>query len=96
MIEKYQETLDDNRICPYCLHSCQVEAEDYSEETSEEECGSCGKKYYSHNVFSVTHYAHADCELNGEVHKWEPVKCRNGFHDFCSVCGTCRRVKKQK
>jgi len=88
---EYQETWDDiNRICPYCKHSYQVESEDYTEDTYEEECEECGKKFYSYDSFSVTHYANPDCELNGEDHKWESKSCGNGFHDFCSVCDKCR------
>ena len=90
-MSQYQETIDSsNRICPYCEEKYQVEAEDYSENPTVEECEYCGKKFHSHDSFSVDHHADPDCELNGENHKWEPVRIREGHHDFCSVCDKCR------
>ena len=90
-LSNYEEKMDDcNRICPYCGYSYQVESEDYSEDTREEECSECSKKFYSRENFSVTHYAIPDCEINGDVHNWEPVKTSSGHHDFCSICGKCR------
>lgn len=43
-------------ICPHCGASYQAEAEDYSEDLRDEECGSCGKTYVVWQTFSVTHY----------------------------------------
>lgn len=87
----YEETMDScNRICPYCGCSYQVESEDYSEDTREEECEECGKKYHSSDMFSVDHFARPDCVLNGDDHKWEPLPITGGHHDFCSVCRECR------
>ena len=88
---KYEETWDVcNRICPYCGESYQVESEDYSEDTHEEECDDCGKKYYGHENFSVSCIAKPDCVLNGDDHIWEPIPVKGGTHDFCSICGECR------
>ena len=87
----YEEQWDStDRICPYCGNSYQVEGEDYSEDDRVEECDECGKKFWAFESFSVECYAKPDCEINGETHKWIPKKVREGFHDFCSVCGKCR------
>jgi len=94
-MSKYEETVDScNRICPYCGYSYQVE--DYSENPYEEECDGCGKKYYAYETFSVDSFAKPDCELNGEKHKWEPLKITVGYHDFCSICGECRPFDDNK
>ena len=92
MMSKYEETWDNcDRVCPYCAHRYQVEAENYSEDVREEDCDECGKKFYGYESFSVSHYSKPDCELNGDEHKWEPTPISGGrSHDFCSVCGECR------
>lgn len=93
MIGKYEDKYDDNNmICPYCGSKYQVESEDYSEDPRVEECDECGKKYHAVQSFSVTHISTPDCELNGESHVWEPVKIRNGVHDFCSICNKCKPI----
>ena len=85
-MSQYIETIDDNnRICPYCGYSYQVEAENYSEDVRVEECDECGKKFYAQDDFTVTHYAVPDCILNGEQHKYNPNK-KGGYYKFCSVC----------
>lgn len=95
MDSKYDGQCDDNDvICPYCGNRYQPEAEDFDEDTREEECGECGKTYKLHDSFTVTHFTKPDCELNGEQHKWVPVKLRDGrVHDFCSVCNQCRPIR---
>ena len=87
-----EQTCDDsNRECPYCGHSYQPESEDYSNDTREEECSECGKKYIAHDSFSVTHYATPDCELNGEQHDWQPRPLPGGrTHPFCERCDRCQ------
>ena len=70
------------RICPYCDEKYQVEAEDYSPESRVEECDSCGKKYLLWDEFDVTHYAHRDCQSNGEKH--EPD---DEIPTYCNKCG---------
>lgn len=91
----YEDQCDDNNsICPYCEESYQVEGEDYSEDEQEIECSGCGKKYYLHQSFSVTHHTRPDCELNGEEHKFERILLGNGKEaDFCTVCDKCRIVR---
>lgn len=79
------------RFCPYCGHSHEVEAEDYTEDTYTVDC-ECGKKYFAVDSFEVTHHSRPDCELNGYQHKWESLKVSSGYHDFCAVCGKCRRL----
>lgn len=90
-MSKYDEQLDDNNaICPYCKHSWQVEAEDYDEEEREEECVECGKRYWLHDSFSVTHYTRPDCEINGGDHKWELMTFSGGGQAFfCATCNEC-------
>ena len=81
---------DDGRECPYCGYKYQPESEDYSEFDRVEECDECGKKYHAHDVFSVSHWAKPDCELNGEQHDWQPRRLTGGrTHPFCSKCDTC-------
>jgi hypothetical protein len=86
-----QQTADDSvRRCPYCKHEYQPESETYSEDSREEECEGCGKTYHSRDVFSVTHYATPDCELNGEQHDWQARAVRGGrTHPFCMKCDKC-------
>lgn len=93
-MSEYEEQLDDmNVICPYCEYSYQCEPEDYDEDGHVEECEECGKKFHMSTSFSVTHHSQPDCILNGDEHLWEPVTLRSGkAHDFCSVCGECRRL----
>ena len=87
---KHEETIDaHNLVCPYCGHSYQVEAEDYSETSHIEKCCECGKKYYARSEFSVDHYAKPDCELNKEKHLWVPIHDGSSYN-FCSVCGKCK------
>lgn len=81
----------DNVICPYCKHEYQPEAEDYSEDTREEECSECEKKYWVYQSFSVDHHAKPDCELNGEQHKWDVIP-RHPEHQSCDVCDKWRRT----
>ena len=89
--------MNNNRSCPYCRYSYPVEAEDYSEDTIEEECEECGKKFWAYDIISVTHYSAMDCELNGEKHNWRPESLSNGeTHDFCSVCGECRPFGREE
>lgn len=91
-MSKYECKIDNHDvICPYCDYRYQCEAEDYCEEGTEEECEGCGKIYHRNTDFSVSHTATPDCELNDTRHKWEPKSLGNtDWHDFCSVCDTCR------
>ena len=91
-----RQTFDDSeRKCPYCGEAYQPESEDYSEDRRIEECNECGKNYYAHDSFSVTHYATPDCELNGEQHAWEPRSLTGGkTHPFCSKCDKCQPFEK--
>ena len=73
---------DDNTICPYCLASYQVEAEDFSEDPQEIECDECGKKYWLVQQISISHKTTPDCELNGEDHNF----IETGGGHYCSVC----------
>ena len=93
MSDKAEETSNDcNRICPYCGHYYQVEAEDYDEDAREEACGECGKKYYASDDFSVTHRAVPDCKLNNEEHRWEkPSMYKGNFYLHCERCEACER-----
>ena len=86
------ESSDANVICPYCKHEYQPEAEDYSEDTREEECSQCGKKYHVWQVFSVDHHAKPDCELNGEQHQWDIVSKRRPDYQSCGVCNKWRKT----
>jgi len=91
-MSKFDETLNDDVVeCPYCGYKYQPESEDYDEDTREEECQECSKKYYLSQSFSVTHHANPDCEINELEHNYETVKLNNGGqHDFCTVCGKCK------
>lgn len=93
MQPKYENQLDDNyAICPYCNNKWEVESEDYSEDSRKIECD-CGKKYYLHESFSITHHTDPNCELNGEQHQFERIKLNNGKEaDFCIICDQCRVV----
>ena len=92
MSGKFEETLNDYNVeCPYCGDAYQAEAEDYSEDEREQECDECGKKYFLHQNFTVTHHARPDCELNGEHHDYQPTNMRGGrSHPFCTVCSKCQ------
>ena len=95
-MSKYEKQSDSSDvICPYCGDSYQCEAEDYCESEIEEECDNCGNNYHRVTIFSVTHQAKPDCELNFDSdHQWEPLSIgKGGTHDFCSVCGKCRPTK---
>lgn len=86
MTKEYSQTSDEcYRICPYCKTKYQPEGSDYSDHVRVEECGSCGKKYHAHDVFTVTHYATPDCELNGQQHIWKHSRV---FGTHCVTCGT--------
>lgn len=54
---EFEETVDScNAICPYCGHSYQVEAENYTQDGEDEECDECHRVYVRHTEFDVTHY----------------------------------------
>jgi len=90
-MSKYEEQYDgSDSICPYCKHSYQVESEDYSEESQEIQCDECGKKYYLHQYFSISHHSTPDCELNGEKHQFELIGLKNGSAYFCKICDKCK------
>ncbi|MCK2149480.1 hypothetical protein MYE70_10420 [Marinobacter alexandrii] len=92
----YEEQDDSlNAICPYCEYSYQVEGEDYGEDSQEQECDGCGKKFWLNQSFSVTHHTRPDCKINGEQHDWMLVELRNGKDAFfCQVCGECSLVSQ--
>jgi len=83
-------------ICPYCKHSYQPESEDYSEDTREQECSECEKKFWLHQNFSVSHVVKPDCELNGEQHKWDFVTRhrdpQSRDYQSCDVCDKWRKT----
>ena len=87
-MSEFEDQIDGcNVICPYCKSEYQPEAEDFSEDSREEECHDCGKKFYAYDSLTVDHHSRPDCELNGEQHKWEPYLFRDGrSHDYCTVC----------
>ena len=95
MQPKYDYQVDDNNaICPYCYAKYQVESEDYDEDSHEDECGECGKKYRLAQHFSVTHHTYPDCELNGEQHQFERIQLSSGREaDFCTICNKCRSLR---
>ena len=69
--------------------------EDYDEDEREEECGTCGKKYYLHQSFVVENWTRPDCELNGEKHDYQPRNLRDGkTHPFCDTCGKCQPLSE--
>jgi len=86
------ESDDSNVICPYCKHTYQPEAEDYSDDAREEECGKCGKKYHVWQEFSVAHHAKPDCTLNGEEHEWDFVSSRRPDYQSCGKCDKWRKT----
>ena len=83
---------DANVICPYCKYEYQPEAEDYSEDTREEECHKCGKKFWVWQAFSVDHHSKPDCELNGEQHEWDAVSARKPDWQSCGKCDKWRKT----
>ena len=93
---KFEDTLNDGVVeCPYCGYIYQPELEDYDEEESEVECDECGNKFYTNKIFSVSHQAKPDCDLNGIKHNYELVNLNNGkHHPFCTVCGKCQPHKE--
>lgn len=84
---------DSNSVCPYCGHSYQVESEDYSENTREDECSKCGKKYYLTQSFTVTHETRPDCVLNGAEHRW--IKGRSPGFESCEECDKYRLAQSK-
>lgn len=90
----HEKQIDDEKaICPYCGTHWQVEAEDYDEAEREIECDECGKLYWLHDSFSVTHYTRPDCRLNGQSHKWELMTFSGGGKAFfCATCNECSLV----
>jgi hypothetical protein len=94
MDSKYEEQVDGvDAICPYCGASYQVETENYSEDTREEECEECGKKYWIYQSFSVDTFTKPDCEINGEKHDFELVQTKAGEAYFCKICEKCKLKK---
>ncbi len=85
---------DDHVVCPYCKSTYQPESEDYSEDTREEECSECGKKFYLHQCFSVDHRTRPDCELNGSEHEWDTVH-NHPDNQSCGICNKWRSTPKQ-
>ena len=75
-------------ICPYCGNKYQREGEDYDQDSRVEECEECGKKYRTHDSFSVEHHTEPDCTLNGEDHQYEKSDGHEAW--FCEVCGDCK------
>jgi hypothetical protein len=94
-MSKYTDTVDDcDRICPYCEHKYQPEAEDYSEDTREEDCDECGMKFHAHDSFTVSHHAEPDCVLNDMEHVWGNNESYKGYiYHHCQTCEKCERVK---
>lgn len=88
----FTETINDNEVeCPYCHNTYQPEASDYTEETHIEECEECGKKYYTHQIYSVYHKTQPDCELNGGEHNYQMIPIGSGMsHPFCTICDKCQ------
>ena len=87
-MSKFTEQSDDSgAMCPYCNYENFVESEDYDEDEREEECGKCGKKYWGHESFEVTHNTRPDCKLNSEEHDFQPYKNSkyNYFYSFIST-----------
>ena len=94
-ITQYEETSDDdNRVCPYCQHSHHIECQDYNEEERVDECEECGKKFHVSEVYSVTHHARPDCELNGEEHIF--VNAISSIYFFCKKCDVLKVDMSQK
>lgn len=79
--------------CPYCKHEYQPESEDYSENTREQECSECEKKFWLYQNFSVTHCVKPDCELNGSQHEWDSVRT-NPAYQSCGICDKYRMMPK--
>lgn len=89
---KFQADRDDSVVrCPYCKYDYQPESEDYSEDTREDECSECGKKFWLHQVFTVDHCVNPDCELNGEQHQWDTVSESHADYESCGVCDKWRK-----
>jgi hypothetical protein len=94
-MSKYKdEYSDNNRICPYCEYTYQVEGEDYSEDEKVEECGECGKKFHAYESFYVAHHSVPDCALNGQAHDWDaPVNAHGRKFVHCKTCEQCEILK---
>lgn len=93
---QFKPDCDDSVVrCPYCKHEYQPEAEDYSEDTREEECSECGKKYWLYQAFTVDHYVKPDCALNGQEHQWDIVSKRRPDYQSCGVCNKWRKTPAQ-
>ena len=92
-MSKYEDQYDnDHEICPYCGHKHHVEGEDYNEDTREVECDECGKSYWLHQSFTVTHETIPDCKLNGEDCQYENSRFNPGSNlVFCAICGGIKR-----
>lgn len=90
MAKHEQEFHESDSVCPYCQHSFQVEAEDYSEDTREVVCFGCKKKYWLRQDFDVTHYSTPDCELNGQQHQW--LATVTPGYERCEECDRFRRA----
>lgn len=90
---QFKADCDDSVVrCPYCKHEYQPETEDYSEDTREEECSECGKKYHVWQAFRVDHHSKPDCALNGEEHEWDAVSARRPDYQSCGKCDKWRKT----
>jgi hypothetical protein len=78
---------DSFEICPYCEHSRHVESGDYTGDGDDtaRQCDNCGKSYYYHTSYSVSHRTRGDCVLNGEEHDYSECKS-NPQVLVCSKC----------
>lgn len=79
--------------CPECGHKQEDELYEYNEDSSEWECGDCGKKFQLNVYVSTSYTVKANCELQGEKHEWKfrhEHKARDSkvwnFYD-CMKCG---------
>lgn len=91
MSEHEEQTDNVLAICPYCKHSYQVEAEDYSEADHVVRCSFCGKRYRLRTEFSVEHITTPDCTLNGVDHDWEYSSVFN-----LKTCRVCDHYEAQR
>lgn len=91
-MSEFDSISNDNEVeCPYCEHKYQPEATDHDETERVEECENCGRQYFLHQSFSVTHHTQPDCVLNGGTHDYQPLSLGGGkTHPFCTVCGKCQ------
>lgn len=84
---------DTHSVCPYC----KSESVDWTydepigiDETIEESCETCGKKFYVTCGARVYYTSEPDCELNKESHSWHIEITESGDPKY----GTCRRCDK--